>query len=310
LGYQEAGFDVRLAIENDPQAAAAYRRNFPDTTIFDGDIAKLSGAEALKLANVATGDLDVLDGSPPCQGFSTAGHREVMDSRNRLFEEYVRLLEALAPKAFIMENVTGLRKGKMKLIFAEITQALKACGYQVACRELNAAWYGVPQDRRRLIWVGIRRDIMITPSHPEPTTRIPVSVNRAFGNAIQTQVIAHDDGRHPEKRKSGHQSGTSLRATRKPRVQVIAGSFAFPQNARQLGRSLNAPVQVLAAIRPPSINDGVETRPITIDEAKILQGFPATFQLDAQDYRLIGNSVCPPMAQAVGTHVLKLLQDG
>jgi DNA (cytosine-5)-methyltransferase 1 len=290
LGYQEAGFDVRLAIENDSQAAAAYRRNFPDTTIFDGDIAKLSGAQALKMANVAAGDLDVLDGSPPCQGFSTAGQRQVMDRRNRLFEEYVRLLEALAPKAFIMENVTGLRKGKMKLMFAEITRALKACGYQVACRELNAAWYGVPQDRRRLIWVGIRRDIMIMPSHPDPTTRIPVSVNRAFGNAIQrkprVQVIAHDDGRHPEKRKSGHQSGTSLRAACKPRVQV------------------------LAAIRPQSINDGVETRCITIDEAKILQGFPATFQLDAKDYRLIGNSVCPPMAQAVGTHVLKLLQDG
>ena len=278
LGYQEAGFDVRLAIENDSQAAAAYRRNFPDTTIFDGDIAKLSGAEALKMANVTAGDLDVLDGSPPCQGFSTAGQREVMDSRNRLFEEYVRLLEALAPKAFIMENVTGLRKGKMKLIFAEITQALKACGYQVACRELNAAWYGVPQDRRRLIWVGIRRDIMIMPSHPDPTTRIPVSVNRAFGNAIQTTEKAWGVRDKPYSGQRG--AANTLQAHRKPRVQVIAH------------------------------DDGVETRSITIDEAKILQGFPATFQLDAKDYRLIGNSVCPPMAQAVGTHVLKLLQDG
>ena len=90
------------------------------------------------------GELDVLDGSPPCQGFSTAGRRNMEDGRNQLFKEYVRLLRGLRPKVLVMENVSGMVKGKMKLIFAEIMRELKASGYTVSARLMNAMYYGVP----------------------------------------------------------------------------------------------------------------------------------------------------------------------
>ena len=156
LGYKQAGYDLRLAVEWDTGAADVYRRNFPETNVFEGDIADLTAEEALRVTALEPGELDVLDGSPPCQGFSMAGRRKFSDTRNRLFEEYVRMLEAFRPKMLVMENVSGLRKGKMKLIFAEMTRALKDAGYKISCRELNAWWYGVPQRRTRLIWVGVR----------------------------------------------------------------------------------------------------------------------------------------------------------
>ena len=180
LWYKQAGYDVRLAVEWDPKAAAAYKRNFPGTTMFVGDIHDLSGDEALRLSGLKPGELDVFDGSPPCQGFSQAGARRFKDNRNLLFEEYVRLLKVFQPKAFVMENVAGLTRGKMKLYFAEMTMALKEAGYTVACRELNAWWYGVPQSRKRVIWIGTRKDLEIKPGHPMPTVNKPVSVKEAI----------------------------------------------------------------------------------------------------------------------------------
>ena len=188
LGYKQAGYDVRLAVEWDTGAADVYRRNFPSTNVFEGDIADLTAEEALRVTALEPGELDVLDGSPPCQGFSTAGKRKFADTRNRLFEEYVRMVEVFKPRMLVMENVSGLRKGKMKLIFAEMTRALKDAGYKVSCRELNASWYGVPQDRRRLIWVGVRQDLAAMPGHPEPTVTVPVSAGQAL-NMSRTHTL-------------------------------------------------------------------------------------------------------------------------
>ena len=87
LGYKQAGFDIRLAVEWDSKATDIYHRNFPETSIFSGDIADLTAEEALKITGLEPGELDVLDGSPPCQGFSTAGRRKYEDSRNRRCED-------------------------------------------------------------------------------------------------------------------------------------------------------------------------------------------------------------------------------
>jgi DNA (cytosine-5)-methyltransferase 1 len=105
LGYSMAGFRELLAVEWDDNAVETFKLNFPDVPVYHGDIAKLSVDECLRLANVKPGELDILDGSPPCQGFSTAGKREFSDSRNQLFNEYVRLLRGLRPRVFVMENV-------------------------------------------------------------------------------------------------------------------------------------------------------------------------------------------------------------
>ena len=344
LGYKAAGYDIRLSVEWDKGAAQTYRDNFPETPVFQGDIEDLSIEEAINLSGLKPGELDVLDGSPPCQGFSSAGERKFSDGRNQLFREYVRILEAYKPKAFIMENVSGLRKGKMRLMFAEMTKALKRTGYKVSCRELNAWWYGVPQTRTRLIWVGIRDDLPFEPSHPKPVVRRPISVKQALGMDALLDVNRYRDSEWKES------SGT-MRAGRTPRVAIqrkafgegqestkknfedekenlsnwddlengnpvntltatrppmIAGSFSFPQNAERDGKTLDKPSGTLAAIRPPSITDGMEVRYINIDEAKALQSFPSDFKISL--YKYIGNSVPPLMAKAVGEHLANILR--
>ena len=171
LGYKMAGFAVRLAVEWDADAVETYHINFPSTPIYHGDIAQLTVSEALKLANIESGQLDVLDGSPPCQGFSIAGKRRIDDLRNRLFREYIRLLRGLRPRAFVMENVSGLIMGKMKHTFVEILRELRACDYRVIVRLVDASYLGVPQKRRRLIFLGIRSDLHKIPVHPLPQTK-------------------------------------------------------------------------------------------------------------------------------------------
>ena len=374
LGYKQAGFDIKLAVEWDTKAADVYKRNFDGTQMFVGDIADLTDEQALEITGLQPGELDVMDGSPPCQGFSTAGQRKFTDSRNRLFEEYVRLLNLFRPKMLVMENVSGLRKGKMKLMFAEMTVALKEAGYRVSCRELNAWWYGVPQDRRRLIWVGVREDLDMEPGHPAPTVNKPVSVREALEDLYGADVQGIEGTRNPDfenKWKDGDGVGPTLmsssppsisidtnrykkdndkrsvdgvagsfRAGQKPRIiQVdgiesnnqgfrsgefrnadlpaqtlgykekprITGSFTFPCNADRDGKPMEQPVGTMAAIRPPSVPDGQTVRYLTIEESKVLQGFPEWFDLHENEYKFVGNSVCPPMAEAVGRHILKLL---
>lgn len=167
LGYSMAGFKELLAVEWDDNAVQTFKDNFHDVPVYHGDIAKLSVDQVLEMTGLKIGELDVFDGSPPCQGFSTAGKRMIDDPRNQLFREYVRLLRGLKPKVFVMENVSGMVKGIMKLVFVEILKELKASGYKVSARLLNAMYFGVPQSRERMIFIGVRDDLGIEPSHPK-----------------------------------------------------------------------------------------------------------------------------------------------
>ena len=179
LGYSMAGFRELLAVEWDNNAVETFKLNFPGIPVYHGDIAKLSVERCMELAGLTEpGQLDVLDGSPPCQGFSTAGKRVLNDPRNQLFQEYVRLLRGLQPRVFVMENVSGMVKGKMKLVFADILRALKASGYKVSARLLNAMYFNVPQSRQRLIFIGVREDLGIAPSHPKAESR-PITSGHA-----------------------------------------------------------------------------------------------------------------------------------
>ena len=181
LGYSMAGFRELLAVEWDDNAVDTFSLNFPDVPVYHGDIAKLSVDECLSLTGLQPGELDVLDGSPPCQGFSTAGKRMMEDPRNSLFREYIRLLRGLKPKVFVMENVSGMVKGKMKLIFVEILKELKVSGYKVSARLLNAMYFNVPQSRQRMIFIGVRDDLGIEPGHPKAESK-PFTVRDALNN--------------------------------------------------------------------------------------------------------------------------------
>ena len=184
LGYAMAGYRELLASDWEEHAEECFRVNFPEVPFWRGDIAKLSAAEVFERSGLAPGELSVFDGSPPCQGFSTAGKREMADPRNTLFMEYVRLLRALQPKAMVMENVSGMVKGKMKLVFAQILRELKSSGYVVKAWKLNAQWLGVPQARERMIFIGAREDLGIVPTHP-PAESMPISAREAIEDIDQ-----------------------------------------------------------------------------------------------------------------------------
>jgi DNA (cytosine-5)-methyltransferase 1 len=139
----------------------------------------VKASEILEVIKMQPGELDLFDGSPPCASFSTAGKRQAgwgkvkkySDKAQRtddLFFEYIRLLRELKPKTFVAENVSGLVKGAAKGYFIEIMRELKASGYRVTCKVLDAQWLGVPQSRQRTIFVGVREDLGIEPAHPKP----------------------------------------------------------------------------------------------------------------------------------------------
>lgn len=179
-GYRMAGFRVLLACEFIPAAQETYLANARPGTIVEGrDIRQVTAEDILRQTGLKVGELDVFDGSPPCASFSTAGKREkgwgevkkYSDSEQRsddLFFEYARLIRGLQPKVFVAENVSGMVKGTAKGYFLEILAALKACGYRVSARLLDAQWLGVPQARQRIIFVGVRNDLGLDPVHPDP----------------------------------------------------------------------------------------------------------------------------------------------
>ena len=180
-GYRMAGFRVVWANEFVPAAQASYKANCAEDSILDGrDIKLVLPAEILAATGLAAGELDLFDGSPPCQAFSTAGKREkgwgkaktyehgASQCNETLFDHYIRLLRGLKPKVFVAENVSGLVKGTAKGYFLEILAAMKASGYRVTCRVLDAQWLGVPQQRQRTIFVGVREDLGLEPVHPLP----------------------------------------------------------------------------------------------------------------------------------------------
>ena len=179
LGYKMAGFKVAWASEFIPAAQETYRANHPDTILDTRDIRTVQPEEVLAALKMQPGDLDLLDGSPPCASFSTAGKREAgwgkvkkySDGAQRtddLFHEFIRLVRGIRPKVFVAENVSGLVKGTAKGYFLEILAAMKASGYRVTCRVLDAQWLGVPQQRQRTIFVGVREDLNLEPVHPKP----------------------------------------------------------------------------------------------------------------------------------------------
>lgn len=179
LGYKMAGFKELLATDFDEDAVATFKVNFPGVKMIQADIRTLTAPQVLEMAGLKKGELDVLDGSPPCQGFSHAGRRKVKDTRNDLFREYVRLIRGLEPKVFVMENVAGMASGRMKGRFIEIFTTLKSLGYRVQCRKMNAKNYGVPQSRERVIFIGVRKDLGRDPVFPKPE-RFIATVRSAF----------------------------------------------------------------------------------------------------------------------------------
>lgn len=164
MGFEQAGFNIAAAIEIDPIHCAAHKFNFPQTVVIPRSVAELSGDDIRRIAGLEARDIDCVFGGPPCQGFSMIGQRALNDPRNSLVMDFVRLVAELDAKTFVFENVKGLTVGKQREFLDELVEAFAAKGYQVRLpwRVLDAASYGVPQHRQRLILFGAKKGGGIT----------------------------------------------------------------------------------------------------------------------------------------------------
>lgn len=301
LGYKLAGGKVLLAVEWDDNAAETYNRNHPDTPLFHGDIATLSVSSTLARANLQPGELDILDGSPPCQGFSVVGKRDLYDSRNQLFREYVRLLEGLLPKVFVMENVAGMVKGKMRLIFAEIMRTLRGAGYHVAARLMNTMYFNVPQSRPRLIIIGVRDDLSRAPSHPVPQA-VPITFRQACGDLR---------GNAPEDRMLGEVvRRVALLQPDKWRTDIkiyryFKGNTASAASLQWIGWDRVCGTLVKSEISLSGLVHPDRKRYISLAEAKRVSSFPDDFWFRDRESGIMrmGNCVPPNFMKAIAEHI-------
>lgn len=202
-GYRMAGGKVLAINEFVPEARNSYAANWPETFIFPQDVRELTGEAILQKIGKKPGELDILDGSPPCSAFSTIGSREKgwgktkkysdtkQNSVETLFYEYVRILSELQPKVFVAENVAALAIGKSKGFFNEFFKEFEKAGYIPRAKVLDAKFLGVPQSRNRLIFVGVRKDLWRDSfngkTHPAPF-KYTVSLNEALKGVKNTEA--------------------------------------------------------------------------------------------------------------------------
>ena len=167
LGFEQAGFRVALAADVEAENVRAYAKNFPEATVIDADLSTMTGRQLLSLTRLEDGDVDVVVGGPPCQGFSMIGSRRVHDPRNQLIFDFLHLCSDLRARYFVMENVPGLMRGKMGAIFSRWLKEAERLGFSVVqpIWELNAGDFGVPQSRTRCFAIGYRQGLP-APDHP------------------------------------------------------------------------------------------------------------------------------------------------
>ena len=203
LGFEQAGFDVLAAVELDPIHASVHEYNFPFWTTICRNVTEVSAREIRERSAIGDRDIDVVFGGPPCQGFSLMGKRDLSDVRNSLVFHFLRLVVELQPKFFVMENVRGMTQGKQKKFLETAIAEFQSHNYQVAKPQvLNAAHYGVPQNRHRLFLLGCRRGLNL-PNYPQPKTSPPRksatgSKNTIADNLSTTPTVAEAIGDLPE----------------------------------------------------------------------------------------------------------------
>lgn len=348
LGLEQAGFDIMASVEIDPIHCSAHKYNFPMCKTICRSVVDVTGEYVREVSGIGEKEIDVVIGGAPCQGFSLIGKRALDDDRNKLVYHYVRLVLELKPKYFIFENVKGLTVGKHKQFLVEIMDAFKDGGYDVVSdyKVLNAADYGVPQDRRRLFLMGGRKGIAL-PSYPEPLS-IRTTVGDAIGDIPDAEKYPELWDRDWVYAKFGEQSlySSYLHGVEKdpsdfsyPRIfnkdkltcslltdhsDISRGRFVetLPDTVEPISRfkklSMNGLCNTLragtasdrGAFTSPRPIHPIYPRVITVREAARLHSYPDWFRFHVtkwHGFRQVGNSVPPMLARSVGLQIMKVL---
>ncbi len=317
LGYRMAGFRVLWACEFIPAAQETYKANHPSSILDMRDIRVVQPEEILRAVGKQAGEIDVLDGSPPCASFSTAGKREegwgkvklYSDARQRtddLFFEYARILRGLQPKVFVAENVAGLVRGTAKGYFKLILAELKSCGYRVEARLLDARWLGVPQMRERVIFIGVRNDLAeqygVAPAYPKPLPYAYSVTDACPWFDPRNSVIAPASD-------PAHETSIARFAIAKQWQEIKPGE-THPKRFSMSKPSLGGPCPTITAtgavLGAASVVHPTEVRKFTIAELKRLGGFPDDFVLTGtyqKQWERIGRAVPPVMMSHIAATI-------
>lgn len=349
LGFENAGAAVVAAVESNANHVASYKSGHRhDLAVLVAPIEELSAGDILRATNLSPGDLDFLIGGPPCQPFSMAGKRYgVVDHRGNLVWEFHRILRALRPRSFVMENVVGLRSIHSGSLLLDLLSAFGALGYRCESFILNAADYGVPQHRKRLFIVGAA-DTKTglgppPPTHSAETARDLLSLRLDRHRTVRDAIWDLPGSRHRQLSKSvtdeeflayGSNGASAYQRLMKNGCNQVSGNgitIHFPHILDRIKKSalaegesdpstryrrlywdrpsftLRAGSGSFTALRP--IHPSLP-RVITVREAARLQSFPDYVQFSSVKkwaYQQIGNSVPPLLGAALARHLVSRL---
>lgn len=352
LGFEQAGFDIALAVDSDAHHVTTHHRNFPYGLSKRASVAELTGEQLRRWLDDRP--VDLLFGGPPCQGFSTMGGRDSDDPRNSLVHHFVRLVGDLRPRAVVMENVPGMGSGATAPLFRHAIASLEAHGYRVTqpVQALDASRFGVPQKRKRLFVLAIRDDQSPAsipypqgPAAGQPPRPTVAQALEDLPAVDHLKVLLKADTTPYDKQPDNAYARFARGLTADPHDKSWRRAWDTG-TASGCMRTQHAPktVALYAACAPgttvpghklpkldpdglaPTLRAGTTSahgsftaprpvhpflpRVITAREAARLHGYPdwfAFFPTKWHAYRQIGNSVCPPVARAVGDQVLDAL---
>lgn len=338
-GFQQAGFDIRVAVDINKKAGQSFRLNFPDAEVFDdGGIQERTGSELLRAAGAKNGDEIVIIACPPCQGFSTArrNSQRITEPRNSLIEEFTRIVEEIKPAAFVMENVPGLVTGIGRPLFLKEKEKLEKLGYTLSeSKIVNAADYGVPQRRKRLVLVGIKGRKKPL-SFPSVTNCNPNDKNSNLPVWVTVKEIIS----HLPLLKAGEKDSndslhiaSNLADINLHRISQTphdgGGRDSWPENLiLECHKKLNGYKDVYGRMKwhepAPTITAGCvmiskgrfghpeQDRAISLREAALLQTFPEDYKFVGSTGEIasqIGNAVPPLLAKHIAEFLNEMLND-
>ncbi|WP_158011622.1 DNA cytosine methyltransferase [Sphingomonas turrisvirgatae] len=300
-GFLDAGLHIAAGFELDARAVDAYNYNheYRGSTGFIADLSVASGAELLAKAQCKK--IDVLIGGPPCQPFSIAGKRQgKRDIRADLIGHFIRLVGELKPNAFLLENVPNLAAISEGAFLEETQAALRALGYAVDHRIVSAADFGVPQNRKRLVMLGIKGKV--PPRFPEATHGTDQTPYRSSASAIADLPDAGEFGETGiyNHEPTVHSADMVARLSTLQPGKRERGSFHDRLHPERPSYTLRAGSGNFSPLRPVHYK---HHRVITVRESARIQGFSDDFRWPdriprLQQYRQVGNAVPPPMAKA------------
>jgi DNA (cytosine-5)-methyltransferase 1 len=315
LGFQNAGFDVAWANEYDKEIWETFERNHKNTILDRRSIVDIPSTEVP--------DCDGIIGGPPCQSWSEAGSkRGITDKRGQLFYEFMRILAEKQPKFFLAENVSGMLLPAHKIALQNIMDMFKDCGYELSFKLINASDFGIPQDRKRVFFVGYRKDLGLKFEFPKPTTLTnKVILETAIGDLKETALPA-EFGNYTNGTKCvipNHEYMTggfsSIYMSRNRVRSWDEVSFTIQAGGRHAPIHPQAPKMILIEQDIREFEKGKEHlyRRLSVRECARIQTFPDNFVFYYKNivagYKMIGNAVPVRLAQILAKKILEDLNN-